>query len=232
MRSTMGRICGSLVRRSALVGRRHQHVAVDLAAVLCLAAVDRESSTLPERKTDRETVVIATGRLHLAHLEKRAGAEEAVVVSPVNIAMDLVGPRWRQMQGALGLPAEFRSPIALIDLVVLDDGGRRAHALCQLPEYVVVNQRETDVLVAAALAAGAVDFTQQVEAGAVGRSLRCACSGRRCRRRCARRLGRGGPRSPRGITACVGTGRDSRLGRIPGSLLCQQQIPRGQYPRD
>ena len=151
---------GIVGERRALLGRQHLHVAVLLAAVFSLAAVDGKSRALPQRQADRETVVVAAGREHFAHVEKLAGPEDAVVVGPEKIAMNLAGAPRRQMQGRLRPPAELSTPVVLIDLEILDDRGGCPHSQVQLAEYVVVDQREADVLVSPTLAAGAVDLAQ------------------------------------------------------------------------
>ncbi len=68
--------------RRALLGRRHLHGVILLAAVLSFAAADRPSRALPKREAKPKAVIVPAGREHLAHVEELAGSEDAVVVGP------------------------------------------------------------------------------------------------------------------------------------------------------
>ena len=64
--------------RRTLLNRRNKHVAVDLALIARLAAVERERGSLPRRHPHRDTVVVAASRLHCADLEERTRTDGTV----------------------------------------------------------------------------------------------------------------------------------------------------------
>ena len=90
------------------------------------------------------------------------------------------------LRGATELPPE----IALVDLELAEDRAGRPHALVELFQDAVVNERNLDVFVAARFTAVGIELAQQVQGRAVGAGGFAGIGRGRVARRV--RLGRGG----------------------------------------
>ena len=101
--------------------------------------------------------------MDITNLEEGTRREDAVVVGLVESAAYPGNLRIIQMQQRCRGAAEFRSKIAAFDLKLLHDGRRDPNAAVQFLENVVVNQRDLDVLIAAAFAGTRIHVPEKVE---------------------------------------------------------------------
>ena len=145
-------------QRGPLVRRRNQHVPVDLAAQLALAAVQREACVFAQPRTEREPIVVGARRLNFPDLKERAGAEETIVVPPIKLAVDAGHAGRPQMKRLAGTPPKFLAKEILLGLKFLEDCCCRPHALVEFLEDVVVDQCQADIFIAPRLAGVSVDL--------------------------------------------------------------------------
>ncbi len=154
-------------QRGALIGERHQHVAINHSARALLAAGEREEGVSPQRAGQVRAVVVLAGRLDAAHLKERAGAEDAVEVRFEETAVNPQPAAGLDVDGAGGLVPVLGAVVAAVGGELGNDGGGGAQARVEIAQQVPVHQVELDVLVAAALAGAGVGLPQEIEVGAL-----------------------------------------------------------------
>ena len=130
---------------------RYKHVSIDVAPNSLLAPVETEMHPSPERDQCLEAIVVRTSRLDASNLKERTRGEYAVTVRFVDSAM-YPGRRYvrlvqRRRRRATGLCAE----VVGLSFELLGDRCRGTKPLVELPLHGVIDQRDPDVLVAAAL---------------------------------------------------------------------------------
>ena len=217
-RSAGGRVAS---QRCALLGQRHQHVSVDVAANLVLRGAQRECSERAGGGAEIDAVEVLAGRLDRAYLEKGAGREDAVVVAPERIAVKPRPAGGRGMHRRRRRLAVLGAEIAAIHGELRNDRGGRAQADVEFLQRVVIHQIELDVLVAPALACFGGGLAEQVHVGAIRprNGLRLACF--------ALWLGRGGIRNLLCRLACRrGKREDKRRNDRDGPKAA---LPRGRH---
>ena len=160
------RFCGSVASGVRSSGRGTRMFPLTLAADLVSRRVDAEIAALPHGNGQRGAVVVLAGRPNTADLEEGAGAQDAVVVSPEEVAVDPLRRGGRHVHRAGGAAAELTAEVSSLGVKFTNDSGGRSDALVQLLEDVVIDELDLDVFVAAALAPGNVHFAEQIEFGA------------------------------------------------------------------
>ena len=81
--------------------------------------------------------------------------------------MDGASTGSRQVQARLRRTPVFKAEKGFVRRELLNQGGRRSHPPEQFLQYVVVNQRQPDILVAPGLPGFGVNFAKQVQARAL-----------------------------------------------------------------
>ena len=155
------------IQRRSLIRLWYKHVPIDVAPNSLLAAVETEIHASSQRCHDLEAIVIRTSRLDASDLKERARAEDTVVVCFVDSAVQSGRCRVRLMKGRGRRAADLGAEVTGLSLELLDDRCRGAEPLVELPLHRVVNQRDPDVLVAAALARRGIRLAQEIEFRAV-----------------------------------------------------------------
>ena len=128
------------------------------------ATGNSEAASFPHRQTDAAPVLVLAGRFHLSDLEERPCRENAVVVAPENISVNVRAWPPPRVDNRGRLLAEFGAEVTLIDLKLPHDRSGGSQPNVEFLERVVVDEVELDIFVAAAFSRAGVGCPSRLRA--------------------------------------------------------------------